>query len=464
MLSFSTEFPTKSCDVAAFVGCIRAWINGSPHTDLTEVSVQNIPQSGRWAISSGSERLEALCSTRAKNEIAAFRHVKQDGNLEWTTTVVFSKSPDDCWVGIRTSREAAQAQLGLPPAKKPFIVKTLLKELGGGLDGELHVRDQPYVVQENDLGMVSRLINGDSDNYLPVVYVSCGFDGRVGIDAYALARSLGGIAHVLIEPSRAFSRSLQENVLSRNVYGGSAGIYWPNGQWFRYSITETHPTEFDVRNLIVGRLRAAILHRRPLARCTWAKAEAEVARDAFEKLRATGSEDVGEYIKEFDAEIRAKDQQLEEAEEEIRRLRAQAPKVWSTVPQSGLTLQTGEEREFFDGEFAQITLDVIEVAINNVQDDSRRQHILSAMFKSNVRPQSLKENRGRLKDILRQYSNMDKETSKGLEHMGFSISDDGKHYKLVYMGDDRYTFALPKSGGDHRGGLNTASDIGKRIF
>lgn len=76
----------------------------------------------------------------------------------------------------------------------------------------------------------------------------------------------------------------------------------------------------------------------------------------------------------------------------------------------------------------------------------------------------MSEQREELKRLLRGYKSMDRVTKGGLEAMGFSISEDGKHYKLVYHDDDRYTFALPKSGGDHRGGLNAASDIGKRLF
>jgi hypothetical protein len=51
-----------------------------------------------------------------------------------------------------------------------------------------------------------------------------------------------------------------------------------------------------------------------------------------------------------------------------------------------------------------------------------------------------------------------------LNNLGFTIDDDGKHYKLIYMQDDRYTFPLPKSGSDWRGGMNAASDISKRVF
>ncbi|GMU46359.1 MAG: hypothetical protein AMXMBFR26_11410 [Porticoccaceae bacterium] len=53
---------------------------------------------------------------------------------------------------------------------------------------------------------------------------------------------------------------------------------------------------------------------------------------------------------------------------------------------------------------------------------------------------------------------------RGLEEMGFSITEEGKHYKLTFQDDDRYTFTLPKSGSDHRGGLNAASDIGRLLF
>jgi hypothetical protein len=80
---------------------------------------------------------------------------------------------------------------------------------------------------------------------------------------------------------------------------------------------------------------------------------------------------------------------------------------------------------------------------------------------SNSRRGNLRES---LKLLLRNYSSMDHSTRKGLEDLGFSTYEDGKHYKLIYKNDDRYTFALPKSGSDYRGGLNAVSDIAKRIF
>jgi len=72
--------------------------------------------------------------------------------------------------------------------------------------------------------------------------------------------------------------------------------------------------------------------------------------------------------------------------------------------------------------------------------------------------------RDALKNLLRGTSTLDARIRRGLESMGFRISNGGKHYKLVYQEDDRYTYTLPKSGSDHRGGLNAANDIGRLMF
>jgi hypothetical protein len=59
---------------------------------------------------------------------------------------------------------------------------------------------------------------------------------------------------------------------------------------------------------------------------------------------------------------------------------------------------------------------------------------------------------------------MDAKTRRELESMGFSISEAGKHYKLVFHEDERYMLVLPKTGSDHRGGLNSASDFCRLLF
>ena len=463
MLSFAAEFPVKEAQADAFIVAVQQWLLGSPHTSL-DAEMLAMPSLGAWKMHRGSERLEALSARGVSEDTIAFKHSIFSAGLDWTTVVVYSRTPEDAWVSIRTARESDQPQISLPQAKKPLIVRTLLAELGGALDGELYVRDEPYYLADNDVGMATRLINADTDSYLPIVYVSRHFDGSLTVNPTPLARSLGGMAHVLVEPNRAFSRQLQRDVESRNVYGGRVGVHWPNGTHQSYYLNSDTPSEFDLRQALVRNLRLALLHRRPKSRCTWAHAEAQIARAALEDLRNSDSSTIEEYIQAFDAEMRAMSEELKLAEEEIVQLKSQLRNAERSRNSTSKWNFNVSEQELYSGEFNGVVKDALLDATSRIQPNSRRQDILSSIIESLDSSTSSNENREELKRLLRNYTTMDKSTRVGLEALGFSISEDGKHYKLVYHDDDRYTFALPKSGSDHRGGLNAASDIGKRLF
>ena len=110
-------------------------------------------------------------------------------------------------------------------------------------------------------------------------------------------------------------------------------------------------------------------------------------------------------------------------------------------------------------------LDALADARKYVPPDSRRHHVLQSIVGANPLPHRMANaHRDALKNLLRGTSTLDARIRRALESMGFRISSGGKHYKLVYQEDDRYTYPLPKSGSDHRGGLNAANDIGRLMF
>jgi NADH dehydrogenase/NADH:ubiquinone oxidoreductase subunit G len=202
-----------------------------------------------------------------------------------------------------------------------------------------------------------------------------------------------------------------------------------------------------------------------MVRCTWSAIEENSSRLAYKALKESGSNEIERYIEAFDAEMNAKEALIQDAEKEISRLQAEVRKLESNATSNkGIALQVGKEQNFFTGEILQIVLDAIDDAKQHVPDDSRRAHVLTAIARETPSTQAAKNQREQLKEVLRTYRSMDAKTKRTLESMGFSISEDGKHYKLVFYDDDRYTFTLAKSGSDHRGGLNAASDIAKRLF
>lgn len=467
MLSFATEFPVGGvCQSVDFIDSIKRWILGSPHFLFSAADFSTMPAIGDWETRKGDQRIEAVLTSSTDEESTAIRTTTTADNLEWVTTIVFSRRDADGWVGIRTSVESNHPTVRLPLARKPIIVRTLLDRFSGALDGELPIKQEPHILSENDVSLAARLIDGQAGYRLPVVYVSCGFAGNYIVDAGSLAHDLGGMAHVIVEPSRLFSRRLQAEVKSENVYGGTVGVYWPSGagrrSFFLGKGIETGP---DLKRAIVDDIRTALLNRRPLLRCTWSAVQETASAAIYASLKASGSGELQKYVEAFDAEMKARAEQLDDAEQEINRLQREVRRYESQLSSNaGITLNTGSEQDFHAGELAEIVMAAVSESADRVQPDSRKEHVLRAIIESNVFGTSTTAQREELKRLLRDYKSMDRVTRTGLEAMGFSISEEGKHYKLLYYDDDRYTFTLAKSGSDHRGGLNAASDIGKRLF
>ena len=48
--------------------------------------------------------------------------------------------------------------------------------------------------------------------------------------------------------------------------------------------------------------------------------------------------------------------------------------------------------------------------------------------------------------------------------MGFTITEDGKHYKLTYKNDPRYMITIAKTPSDTRAGSNNAARINREML
>lgn len=173
MLAFATEFPLdKRQRVSDFLVAIREWILRSPHTVFGEADLQGIENAKDWRTSRGSEALEAISHSSDSSESAALRYLRTDRRLEWATTIVFSRSQSDSWVGIRVLCESMHPAARLPPAKKPVLVRSLLESMGGAADGLLRVQGNAHRLDNVDIDIAAKLILGHSGSRLPIVYVS----------------------------------------------------------------------------------------------------------------------------------------------------------------------------------------------------------------------------------------------------------------------------------------------------
>jgi hypothetical protein len=197
MLSFATEFPVNhDRNAGEFIDAVRSWILGSPHTKFAASDLAIIPATGEWSAQKENEVIHALLTSSPNENSAAVRLKQISGDLEWLTTIVFSRLEANSWVGVRTSNESNHPTSHLPPAKKPIIVRLLMDKLGEAMDGGLRVLSVPHKLKSEDVGLAARLISGQAGCHLPVVYMSCGFAANYIARADALARDISGMAHL----------------------------------------------------------------------------------------------------------------------------------------------------------------------------------------------------------------------------------------------------------------------------
>lgn len=492
MISFATDFAVDPAHGPEdFLRAIASWLLDVEHTAIAAEQLQALLTDASARINTGGELLQTLIARQSDATVAGIRYSRQEEQLTWITTVVFSRRqkpranaspsaslPDtsnigtdvrptgDAWLGIRIECTSSLPQAHLPVERDPAIVPALLNALGGGQDGPLCVSDQPRLLAGHELPLAADLILGYSDHRLPIVYVSACFQPGHTINPQRLASRLAGRAHVVVEPNNSFSRQLQALAESANVYGGTVGIYWPEGgEPRRFYLGTLYQTAAELGDAIQEELHRTLRQRRPLPRCTWAHLREQVSQNTIAALKSAGSLSIDDCIRSFDEELAAKEQLLQEAEEEIERLRQELRQREVRSNDGNILLAPGTERNFYDQEILGIVLDALADARKYVPPDSRRHHVLQSIVGANPLPhRTANAHREALKNLLRGTSTIDARIRRGLESMGFRISNGGKHYKLVYQDDDRYTYTLPSSGSDHRGGLNAANDIGRLMF
>lgn len=462
MLSFSTEFPVgQTSTPEAFVEAVRSWILASPHTSFGTEGLRLLNLGAEKSVRAGRQLAEITGASHDGDIAVSVRLTATEDNVDWISEISYAGQREP-WVSVRTYRDSVAPVTRLPSAKKPIVVAALLDSLGGGWDGGIQVSKAPRRLAPDEVDLAADLISGEAGCYLPVVYVSANFDGSYWVDTKALARELCGMAHVVVEPDRHFSSRLR--LEAEPAYGAAVGIYWPDGSGRRLVRPDWSLTNSDRRKAISKEVRQALLNRRPLTWCSWPAAQQLQSRLAIQALRESGSKEVDVYVAAFDAELALKDAAIQAAESEILRLSSELKSSRQRAASTGVRLKVGGEQDYYPDEIASVIRDMATDALTRVQPNGRRQHILRAISEDNPPSPVPQERREKLKTLLRDYRSLNREIRDGFAEMGFSISEEGKHVKLTYQGDDRYTFTIPKTGSDHRGGLNSVSDISKRLF
>lgn len=465
MLLCSSRIPvSEELTVDAFVALAVEWVTSSRN-----YSFDPFEWDGSTDYTCFGKKQEIFQVGLFDEESICAVHFKAIDNREITWTTDFILDYKNCILAFQLYRDAPEdIDYVHPVFSLPSLVKKIISAGYAASDKGLEVTDRPILVHEEDVDEMAKIILRNVIYNMPVVYMSCESDGHCIVNPYMVAEKLNGVAHVVFETTRSVSFSLRDKTDGNNPYAGAVEIFYSNGSR-RFLPTQLSGTHSHKVYTIVNTVFEHLNQLRVEDRFSWSQLQSNKLRKQLSATIQKKEQDSKEYellehtyediLAEKDSQIKRLSDQLSSANNTIRQLEAQLSVVERTP-----ALVVGVEQDLYPFEQQSFLMELLEKEFGSVANNSRKQHILNSLIAANRCENTVDEKRTRIKACLHGYTKMTPAISKELEEIGFILSEAGKHIKLVFGEDSRYTGTLSKTGSDHRAGDNTAHDLIRSIF
>ena len=124
---------------------------------------------------------------------------------------------------------------------------------------------------------------------------------------------------------------------------------------------------------------------------------------------------------------------------------------YSTLP----VLYFGSEEGLFTDEVKDIILSSLEEVLKRTPEKTRRWDVLNGDNPVSIALKHINEEKQKIvKRLFRGYEYVSVMMRQELASIGFELKEEGKHYKILYYGDERYWTAISKTPSDGRSGKN----------
>lgn len=476
MLLFSTILEindTMSKD--DFIRLAIEWNQGSPHENNR---IPNMIWNGERNIKFGTDTLSMTIEEYRNRNIIAIRYEKTETDgVVWCTDYVMNFTEKR--LSIRLDRSFLESALSVDPKfSTPHFISCLIEHDYLKSDGDLPVSNRPILIDASNVDILSGVINGDRRYQLPVVYISKTYYDEDPVDTRAIAGRLKGVAHVLVQKERWSNGMIRRLCDSKNEYLGAIGVYFPNQAaghrtylYRAYDGMDAIMMEKVIRS-VIQYSNAQMVD----TLYTWTGVSNALLRDKYsskEADRVAAELAVKQARNDADDLIASVDEELRELREQVERLTKQNDAL--TYENQGLRakidatedialLYFGEEDEFFQGEIKEMILSAIAEKLKNTTPKTRKHDVLSDILQKNEFEGVAEKRADVIKTLLNGYKNMTSSVRQTLLDLGFTITEEGKHYRLTYFGDNRYKTTIAKTGSDHREGKNIAATIIRDMF
>lgn len=502
MLLFSTILDINaSMKKDDFIRLVIEWNQGSPYTSNI---IPGIDWHGERNIRYGNDKLWLAIEEYRNQNIIAVRYEKQeeDGSI-WDTDYVMNFSLMK--MAVRLDRSYTQEALFTDPKfSTPHFITLLIERRYLKDDGNLPVSRDPEFIDEDNLELVSDIINGRRKYKLPVVYISSTYYDEDPVNVKVLAGRLKGVAHVLVQKSNVTNLRLKDICDSKNEYYGAIGIYYPNQaighrrylyrssigydsfllekvirvaiQYSNSQMIDTLYTWQGVNNALLRDRLVSQREERLAAEAAQKRAEQEATHlldtldEEERRIRKQALDDArteaDKILDGFDEDMTRLQKQINDLTRanEALQFENQGLKAKLDSSDSVPILYMGDEYEFYQGEIKDLILSVLSDSLSGIPQKSRRMDIVKDIIRANDYQKLSVAKAEEIKRLLKNYDGMSGRLRQALIDLGFEITEEGKHYKITYFGDGRYQTVFAKTPSDGRSGKNNAQTVIRMSF
>lgn len=471
MLLFSTILNVNdSLTKERFIALVEEWNETQSHP---ENRIPGLKWDGQPEYQCSHGMLALQIVDHSSCDVIAVRYQKQgtDGAL-WDTDYVFNTRERK--IAIRLSREYRGDQ---PIEDRSFSAPhfiTLLADKGYlAADGDLPVSREPIPLTEDLFPVLAQLTENKMRYRYPVVFVSRTHYDTDPLDVAKLAGMLKGIAHVLVQTSVSEALPLRAVCGGKEEYFGSVGVYLPNGghqqRWYVGTGAYDEKLFEDIHHTV---LEYANVQALP-AMYTWQGVASDALKqsttqqlDEARQKQAEAEEEQQKYIDTFDKDIDRLQKRISQLSKEIENKDRELALLQIRLSSGSRLplLYMGSESDLYTDEIKEIVLAVLDAAAQNMDQATRRYHVISDIIAANNYQHTADTRREMLKNLLANDRSLTTKIRTGLEKLGFTITSDGEHHKLHYYDDPRYWGTLPKTASDNRSYRNSAGDIANKML
>lgn len=468
MLVFSTKLPLKEeITPENCVQLFKEWVEGSPHYSI---NVRSYEEKSRedFECRDGNVTFSIRHFENDHVNVVACRLENQDGNALWINDCIYISENGLKFILIQLNCNRTDFGIRLPKVHKPYIVRKFIEMGFCKDDSGIPITDYPLDADNEFYDICVKIMLGDYDYSLPAVYVSCDPYGKHRVDSRELARKLGGLAHVFLEQKPETASKLRFDTNGNNSYFGYVGIYFPGTSSCKKYGFEYYDDNREMIQGIIDSVWRPLINRLDATTYNWNQIVALQSRKKmleWQDINKHDKKQLEEYINTFDQENKGLRDKIDELNQLVYSLEARCDSLHEALKGSSSDsnfFKSGTEPALYPSEKEDLLYSILSQVRNRFPASSRAVGIIDSLLEANPRSGNCEKIIAGVEDIFANRTRLNDSAKSQLKSLGFTISDEGAHYKLIFH-DPRYTFSVAKTPSDHRGGNNLTSDIRKII-